>query len=269
MSINAVKWALRARNLSDIHKLVLITLAECHNEKTGKCFPSQKSIADTLGKGERSIRRHLDALEATGFIERKHQYDKKGHRGSDAYILHFEITQPTGQLVAGSLPANMSPVGDASLPAKSESLPAKIVGTTGQLVAGTIDEPESITGIVEPEKEPPLAASKPIVPHDVWTKGKPILMYLGLSGDKAGKVIGKWIKETKDKDRVYEAIKVAGDEGTGDPVALITKILQAQGPQPRRGGYEQHIAAAVHRNKARRRVDNVIDADFAVVGGVQ
>jgi hypothetical protein len=151
MSIKAVKWALNAQNLSHIKKLVLITLAECHNEKTGKCFPSQQYIAEIIGQSDRSVRSHLGALEADGFFERKHQYDAKWHRDRDVYILNFEISEPTGKHVSGSLPENMFPVGDARLPENSESLPEKIDVPTGNLLSGT-NEPEENRNI-EPEKE--------------------------------------------------------------------------------------------------------------------
>jgi hypothetical protein len=122
-----------------------------------------------------------------------------------------------------------------------------------------------------PESPPPSTPKMPTpVVHDVWGIGVNCLAALGVPNSAGRKLIGKWLRDTKDdREAVLNAIRIAFDKETRDPVALITKILQAQGPQPRHGGYEQAGVNPVTRNKVRRRDDNVIDADFAVVGGVQ
>lgn len=88
MSIKAVKWALSVKT-DATNKLALVAIAECHNDKTGDCFPSQKYIAEVIGMSDRSTRPRLNRLEADGFFTRKPRYDAKGKRTSDRYVLHF------------------------------------------------------------------------------------------------------------------------------------------------------------------------------------
>jgi Helix-turn-helix domain len=282
MSINAVKWALRAQNLSHIKKLVLTVVAECHNDKTGDCFPSQKHISEVLGQTERSIRSHLAELESDGFVTREYRYDRHGHRTSDSYTLHFDVKEPTGKHASGSLPENMLPVGDASLPEKSDGLPEKIELTTGNLLSGTVDEPESITGIVEPEKKESAVADAPalaLVPADVITAElvDPIETEFNESfwpryPKKHGRkdALKAYIKARK---RATLAQIMSGLDTYihtkedwrqwKDPAAWLNGERWNDEPAPSqssRGSWEQHVAAAVRRNKA--------DA-LAVVGGVQ
>lgn len=93
MSIKAVKWALSTKT-DAINKLALVAIAECHNDKTGDCFPSQKYVAEVIGLTDRAARPRLNKLEADGFFTRKPRYDAKGKRTSDRYVLHFEVTDP-------------------------------------------------------------------------------------------------------------------------------------------------------------------------------
>ena len=77
MSIKAVKWALSTKT-DAINKLALVAIAECHNDKTGDCFPSQKYVAEVIGLTDRAARPRLNKLEAHGFHTRKPRYDAKG-----------------------------------------------------------------------------------------------------------------------------------------------------------------------------------------------
>jgi hypothetical protein len=132
MSITAVRWALRAKIDDPIQKLALTAIAECHNAKTGECFPSQAYIAEVIGRKERSVRSYLAALEQAGFYSRKPRYDRHGKRTSDSFVLNLERTEAatTGKRIAGSLPAEAFAGSEAVLPAKNET-------TTGKLVAAT------------------------------------------------------------------------------------------------------------------------------------
>ena len=50
-------------------KLVLLSLADHHNDETGADpFPAIETIAAETEMNERSVRRHLEALEAAGVI---------------------------------------------------------------------------------------------------------------------------------------------------------------------------------------------------------
>ena len=53
-------------------KLVLLALADRHNDETGAdAFPMIRTIAAETEMNERSVRRHLEALKAAGLIARR------------------------------------------------------------------------------------------------------------------------------------------------------------------------------------------------------
>ena len=55
-------------------KLVLLSLADHHNDETGADpFPAIETISAETEMHERSVRRHLEALEAAGLIARRAQ----------------------------------------------------------------------------------------------------------------------------------------------------------------------------------------------------
>ena len=72
MSVRATTWAFGQRVGSPMAKLVLLSLADHHNDETGTDpFPAIETIAAETEMNERSVRRHLDALEAAGLIARR------------------------------------------------------------------------------------------------------------------------------------------------------------------------------------------------------
>jgi hypothetical protein len=194
MSIKAVKWALSVKDIDATNKLALIAIAECHNDKSGDCFPSQKYVAEVIGLTERPTRVRLNKLEADGFFTRKPRYDTTtGKRTSDGYKLHFEVTSPTtgrqasdsddwtlpAEATAASveavLPAEaptgserLSPNGSENLlPAVSEVLPADTAAGTNPFnrkiepdVAGirlsSKRESESLTQLLGTTEDAPI-----------------------------------------------------------------------------------------------------------------
>ena len=64
-------WAFGQRVGSPITKLVLLSLADYHNDQTGADpFPAIKTIAAETEMNERSVRRHLETLETAGLLTR-------------------------------------------------------------------------------------------------------------------------------------------------------------------------------------------------------
>ena len=62
-------------------KLVLLALADHHNDETSTDpFPAIETIAAETEMNERSVRRHLDALEAAGLIARRSRGRGKCYR---------------------------------------------------------------------------------------------------------------------------------------------------------------------------------------------
>ncbi len=66
----------------------------------------------------------------------------------------------------------------------------------------------------------------------VWSKGRDWLVSKGVSFDKAGQMIGKWIRDSGSAEHVRAAMNEAKAARTGDPVPYITKILSKPSTQP-------------------------------------
>ena len=82
-----MSWAFK-QDLPPAEKLVLLSLADHHNSGTGKCIPSQASVAEQTSMSVRTVQRHMASLEARGLISRVPRFRGEGRgRTSDAYIL--------------------------------------------------------------------------------------------------------------------------------------------------------------------------------------
>lgn len=68
MSFSAMAWASRQLPECAHQKLLLLMLASHHNEKTGLCNPSIKTLALECCMGPTSVKKHLMALERLGLI---------------------------------------------------------------------------------------------------------------------------------------------------------------------------------------------------------
>ena len=92
MSVKAVKWAMFQAVGDAQSKLLLMTLAEHHNEKTGCCDPGQKrlSIQCECDEEGRTVRRHLAKLESAGFLRKQKRGGKGDGRQSDEYELALD-----------------------------------------------------------------------------------------------------------------------------------------------------------------------------------
>ena len=108
MSYTSISWALKVKGISPGAKLILALLAECENEKTGACFPGQKSLSEDSGFDTRTIGRHLQALEDANLIQRKRRYREGGFRTSDEYILNRTLSEKMSPKGEGSLPDNFA-----------------------------------------------------------------------------------------------------------------------------------------------------------------
>jgi hypothetical protein len=54
--------------VSPTEKLVLLVLADCHNDETGRCFPGLAYLSTVTGLNKRSVQRAVHKLEAAGVI---------------------------------------------------------------------------------------------------------------------------------------------------------------------------------------------------------
>jgi hypothetical protein len=87
MSHYMTALAMKQKGLKPAAKIVLYWLADHHNEGTGLCFPSLKTLADECEMNKSTLIRHLDALEEAGLIERDKRNRENGSRASNSYML--------------------------------------------------------------------------------------------------------------------------------------------------------------------------------------
>jgi hypothetical protein len=100
VSVRAITWAWEQPVRPPARKLVLVALAD-EADDTGACWPSQGRIAEKCGfgirtadgrtrrgyvPGVRTVRAHLVALEAAGYLARSPRY-RDQRRTSDLYQL--------------------------------------------------------------------------------------------------------------------------------------------------------------------------------------
>ena len=95
MSHYMTALAMKQTGLKPAAKIVLYWLADHHNESTGACFPSLKTLAKECEMDVASIKRHLANLEASGLIQRTQRQRENGSQTSTQYTLH--LLEPSAQ----------------------------------------------------------------------------------------------------------------------------------------------------------------------------
>lgn len=80
--------AMKAKVGSPLRKLVLIKLADNANDQ-GECWPSYKHIADQCEIDRRTAMRHVDDLEAQGFLKKEMRFG--GPKGNSSNLFHLTI----------------------------------------------------------------------------------------------------------------------------------------------------------------------------------
>lgn len=86
MSIRAIAWAWK-QEIPGMAKLVLLTLADHHNDETQQCNPRTKRIADKAGLSPRNVHKQLAALKDMGLISIEHNYREDGSLTASDYTL--------------------------------------------------------------------------------------------------------------------------------------------------------------------------------------
>jgi hypothetical protein len=100
MALQAITWALAQKVRPSGRKFVLVALANYASED-GYCYPSQAPLAADTGQTDRSVRQHLQDLEAEGYIRRDERYGPTGQQLTDGYYLPVKPAE-----VARSTPAS-------------------------------------------------------------------------------------------------------------------------------------------------------------------
>lgn len=111
MSAEAKDWARTQRPGSLAARALLMELAD-RADKTGRCWPSQGTLAKSLNCCERTVRNWLDWLEVKGLIKRTRRHNKNGYRTSDLIILHVTSAAPSYD--EGEAKRSRLPVGNGS-----------------------------------------------------------------------------------------------------------------------------------------------------------
>lgn len=117
MSFTAIRTAFRhisQKELSPTAKLVLLALANRHNQETGRCDPSLATIEHDIGMSEGAVRGGLRMLEKTKCITTTYRKEKTG-RGKKNLTNRYRIL--SGAKSAGTKRQN--------LPPKQEPKPSK------------------------------------------------------------------------------------------------------------------------------------------------
>lgn len=102
MGFKSTEWAYTVEGLTGPQRAVLVALAHCMNDKTGRCFPSQEDLAGMTMLGEKTVRRALGGLEASGVITRVKKF-KGRYRTNDDYSFNrdFRSERPPVTVTAG------------------------------------------------------------------------------------------------------------------------------------------------------------------------
>lgn len=87
MSIQAVAWALDQDVPDAAAKLVLISLANAMNGKTGRCFPTVEQICKESSCSKSTVLRKLKWLEAEGWISINAEFADDGRQLANSYTL--------------------------------------------------------------------------------------------------------------------------------------------------------------------------------------
>ena len=88
MSFSAMAWVWDLAGVSPSQKLVLIGIANCHNEATGIAYPSIMYLSQKTGLDRKTVMKAIADLEQQGILSRKL---KRGE--NTIYILNMPGTK--------------------------------------------------------------------------------------------------------------------------------------------------------------------------------
>jgi DNA-binding transcriptional ArsR family regulator len=106
VSLQAITWAIAQSTGSGTRKAVLVSLANRHNNDTGKCCPRVRLMAEETEFSERTVRQALADLEDQGLIVRHENLREDGSQSANHYTLN--LTTPPAVL-APTPPAAVAP----------------------------------------------------------------------------------------------------------------------------------------------------------------
>lgn len=162
MSSRALAWAFN-QPVSHIYKSTLLALAEYANGD-GLVAEYQEVLAADAGCDRRTLRRHLDHLEAMGFISRNQQ--KRADGGKDkcqVQLLATEARRPSKTPPSGqndrTPPDNMSEQGTSFIPIEIKDVPNNTTAITEAMRASLPETDGGAGQITNPEPQTPDGAA--------------------------------------------------------------------------------------------------------------
>jgi hypothetical protein len=118
VSIEALNAVSKLAIMPSGRKFVAIALAN-YADENGACFPSVEKLAQWTSQGEKTVRRHLDDLEAEGFLTRERVRREDGTLGVYRFVLQRSFS-PEAKLASGQIfhqpPAKMATHNHQSYP---------------------------------------------------------------------------------------------------------------------------------------------------------
>lgn len=106
MSFHHLAKTVKTTQVSGLHKLALIILADLVNEKNGGgAWPSHQFMADQLGCSRRHAIRIINDLANQGFIR---VVKKGGKGGTNRYYIALELVTPMSPLVTPMSPPDVT-----------------------------------------------------------------------------------------------------------------------------------------------------------------
>lgn len=144
-----------------LEKLVLLVLADCHNEATGRCFPSINFICDRAMCSRQGAMKVLHSLEEQGLILARKSPGKSTHY----QLLTSQQSVPVG---VENGPESASPTGQLSVPVNRVypstecTGPVNSVDHTGQL---SLPEPGNNQEVTGNTTRPDSKSGPPVCPH--------------------------------------------------------------------------------------------------------
>lgn len=165
MSLDASKWAwtqVAEQGLGAAEALVLLRIADhASKQEDGRftCWPGVDQLAQATGRGEKTVRRALTALEDAGLVDRERRASGRGRgRSVDLIVLPVEGRTNRSESPVEHADQAVSPTGRSDGPtgqpdptnrSSSPDQPVIVTGPTGHSDQPLYREPEK-----EPEEEP-------------------------------------------------------------------------------------------------------------------
>jgi len=188
MSHIATHWAMEQTGISPSAKLVLLVLADYHNQTDNMCYPSKAALAKKSCMEERTVQRSITELVDEKLITIEPRYDLNGRQTSNQYALIMgegRVTNKGGERVTNKTP--LEPV--------------------------TINHTDTSY----------LADAK----KSFWDEAVGILLVMGIADDAAKPLIGKWLRMAgKNEDKVLELLQSALDKAVREIVPWMEAALR-------------------------------------------